>query len=369
VSTEHEHAEQSAPPAPARPAAPVTAPAAPQRELLALQSAVGNREVGNILSRQPDGGGGGTATPTAGPEPDFQASADDFEADAMDYYEQNMRMELQTAAGVEGIGLGRRAGVAAANAVRETCEPYDKDQEMDTQVLNTVFSLAGGGASIAEGFTSGPKPGQAGGGVNIASRATRAALGLIQVWMPQMAGYRTVGSLKEAAVRQATETGAQAGEGGSGSFQDYENEVMKELDDRWRNQVIDWKNQIIRDRVPVGIVAMMKSMLPTERGKYLQILRTEYGAASEVGTSVTAAATQMMAPRMAQLHEHLEQAKTHRQRMQAGASVVGGIAGGAAIGAGIGAFFGGVGAVPGAIIGGVVGGVVGTIGAAAILWD
>jgi hypothetical protein len=343
--------------------------------VLALQRAAGNQAVSSLLSRarlapphvvQRDGDPNATATAEpANPED----TAIKFEANAMSYFEDNMRAELMAAAGSEGIAIGRRASVAAGNAIRSTCEPYEKDQELDTNVLNTVFAVTSGGASGGEALTSGPRPGQgmdAAAAANVGSRAFRAAQGVVSVWIPKLAGYKTVGSLKEAAMRESTEAANQAGEGGSGSFADYQSAALDALHDDWANDIQSMKQQIIAGAIPPGMVSLSEQLLSTKRVEYMTKLRTQYGAASDIGSSTEAGIVSGLSPKLDKLRQHLDEAKAHREHVQEGASIVGGMVGGAAIGAGIGAFFGGVGAGPGALIGGAIGLVGGLIGAGVI---
>ncbi len=348
---------------------PVPAPRPPREEggLLALQRAAGNQAVGTLM-RQAAPGAQVSPAPAPGASTEV---ADDFEGEAMAYFEDHMRAELMAAAGAEGVAIGRRASVAAGNRIRQTCEPYEADLELDTTVLNTVFALTGGGASVAEGLSSGPKPGtpMGSGAVNLSSRAFRAAQGLVQVWVPRLAGYRTVGSLKEAALREASEAANQAGEGGSASFAAYEAAALDALHADWVADVAAMKQTIVRNDLPAAGVGLVTHMLSTKRPEYMTRLRTRYGAASETGSTVEAQIVNLLQPRLDLLREHLDAAKAHREHVQQGAAIRGGGAGGAAVGAGIGAFFGGVGAVPGALIGGAVGLVGGLVGAAVIGWD
>lgn len=311
---------------------------------------------------------GQATTPAADP----QAVAEQYEGDALAYFEENMRAELMAAAGAEGIAIGRRASLAAGNAIRATCEPFEQDLELDTNILSTVFALSGGGASVTEGLSSGPKPNQpvATGAVNLSSRAVRAAQGLVQVWLPRLAGYRSVGTLKEAAIRESSEAANQAGEGGSSFFADYQNAVLDALSQEWSDEITATKTRIIRDQVPAGVVAMLRPLVAGRRTAYMDRLRVEYGAASSIGRSVEVQIVSSLQPQLTRLREHLDEAKTHRQRWQALGAITAGIAGGAAMGAGVGFFGGfGIGAAPGALVGGAVGLVGGLIGAATILWD
>lgn len=298
--------------------------------------------------------------------------ANGFQGTAMAYFEDNMRAELMAAAGTEGLSIGQRASAQAGTAIRGVCEPYEADLELDTNVLNTVFALTGGGASVGEAYSSGPRSGQpmtAGAGANVASRLFRAVQGLVNVWIPRMAGYRTVGSLREAAVREATNAAAAGSEGASGTFSDYQSAVMDALHDQWTNDVLDMRNTIINGQVPAGVVQVLSQLLSAKRPEYMRKLRNEYGASGPLGQQTIDAIVGGLSGRLERLRAHLEEAKSHRQHVQEASAIGGGIVGGAAVGAGIGAFFGGVGAVPGAVIGGVVGGVVGSIGALAIAFD
>lgn len=336
--------------------------------LLTLQQSAGNQAVVTLMRQPVDQ----TAPVAAAVDP--QETADWFEGEAMAYFEDHMRAELMAAAGAEGLAIGRRASVRAGNDIRDVCEPFERDQELDTNILNTVFALTGGGATVAEGFSSGPKPGTAisTGAVNLSSRAFRAAQGLVQVWLPTLAGYRTVGSLKDAAIRESMEAANRGGEGGSASFAEYESAVLDALHEDRTTYVEGLRDQIVTGHIPPGAVQVLAvNNLSSMRLEFIKKLRTRYGAAGTVGASVESSITSSLAPGLRQLRTHLEQAKAHRERLQIGGSILilGGIASGAVIGAGIGAFGAGVGAVPGAVIGGIVGGIGGLIGAAAIAWD
>jgi hypothetical protein len=330
--------------------------------------------------RQPDPAGGGpvpTTTPGAQPAPAPSSSAPDntspedvaanYEADAAQFFETNMSIELRDGAGVEGSALGRRASNVAGDMVRATCEPFEKDQELDTNLLSTLFAVVGGGASVAEAKTSGKDAGGKG-QANIGSRIVRAGLGVVQVWLPTLAGYKTVGSLKDAAIRELGEQGAKGGETGSAAFQDYELAVMNALRDDWQKEIDDVKNHMQGDPNPANIAMIARAFWPTQRNTYLSRLRSQYGSQSTYSQQMVDAITGMLEPRMTQLKGHLQEAKSHRQTVQALSAIGAGIAGGAAIGAGIGVWGGGVSALPGALIGGVVGLVLG-IGTAIGIWS
>lgn len=347
--------------------------------LQGLQQLRGNAHVQRLLQRQgapaiqrDNEGASATAAPTAAAPtatvaapaaapPTPEDVANDYEAYAQGFFVDNMDMELRTAAGTEGAAIGRRAASHAGQLVRDTCEPFERDQEIDTLILNTVFSVAGGGSSVAEANSSGTGSSR---GANVGSRVVRMGLGIVQTWMPTLAGYRTVGQLKDAAVRRMGEAAEHAGETSSGSFQDYENAVMEALRQEWNADIARQKSQLIAaGHAAPGLAAFARNLIPAERSRYLDRLRNEYGSRSSHAESMISQITSMLRPRLDQLRTNLEEAKASRQRWQALGAVGAGIAGGAAIGAGIGVWGAGVGAVPGAIIGGVVGGVVG-IGAA-----
>lgn len=318
------------------------------------------------------GTAGGTttqSTPSVSSQPSGSDVASNYEADALTFFETNMTTELRTAAAVEGAAMGRQASYSAGNQVRAVCEPFERDQEIDTNILNTVFSVAGGGASIGEAGTSGATTAPAGSrAANIGSRIVRAGLGVVQVWMPTLAGYRTVGSLKDAAVRMLGEEAASSGETGSSQFLEYENDVMTALRSDWQDEIDRVKVQIEADPNPENVASIARVYWPTQRGVYLNRLRSQYGSRSQYAQSMVGAITHMLQPKLQQLGQHLQEAKDHRERVQGWSAIGAGIAGGAAIGAGIGVWGLGVGAVPGAIVGGIVGGVVG-LGAAIGIWS
>lgn len=335
--------------------------------VLGLQRTAGNRAVSSMVA-----GVGADRSPTVqrdGPTDtnavtDRAQAAGDFEGRALVYFENNLRAELMATAGSEGLAIGMRASAAAGDAVRSVCEPYEADQELDTEILNTVFAVTGGAAGIGEGFTGPVRQ------MNVASRAFRAAQGVTSVWIPRLAGYRTVGSLKSAAMREASEAAQASGEGASGSFTEYQDAALDALHGEWVDFVSQWKQRITSGEVPPGLLALGEEwLLNDQRPKYVSRLRTTYGAGSAIGTWVAGSIVRSLEPHLDLLRDHLEQAKAHREHVQELAAIAGGVTGGAAIGAGFGALAGGVGAVPGAVIGGLVGLVGGLIGAAAIAWD
>ncbi|MBZ5681020.1 MAG: DUF4157 domain-containing protein [Acidobacteriia bacterium] len=331
---------------------------------------------GNRVQRQqatPAGGTGASQATAASPAPATQQPsatdvASNYEADALEFFETNMSTEMRTAAAVEGAALGRHASSTAGDQVRQICEPFERDQEIDTAVLNTVFALVGGGASIAEGGTSGTSDNAASRQANVGSRIVRAGLGVVQVWLPTLAGYRTVGSLKDAAIRELGEAAASGGETGSAQFQDYENVVMNVLRSDWQDEINRVKRNIQTDPNPQSIASIGRFYWPIQRGTYLDRLRRQYGSQSSYSGSMVNAILGMLHPRLEQLRHHLQEAKDHRERVQGWGAIGGGIAGGAAIGAGIGVWGFGVGAIPGAVVGGIVGGVLG-LGAAIKIWS
>lgn len=299
--------------------------------------------------------------------------ASDYEADALDYFNTNMEVELRNASAIEGAAIGRRASHTAADMVRNTCEPYERDQELDTNIMNTVFALAGGASSAARTFAGGtgssPSLTPSAGGINLATRMVNLGLNLVQVWMPTLAGYRTVGALKDAATRAMGTEAEQAGETASPAFQDYENEVMNALHNDWQRSIDSVKSRIQSDQYPPTVAALARGFFAVERSNYLNKLRNDYGARSSHAEAMVSAITNMLQPKLDILRDHLEAAKTSRQRWQAAGAIGAGIVGGAGIGAGIGVWGFGVGAIPGAIIGGAVGGVIGIGAAIGILWD
>jgi hypothetical protein len=291
-----------------------------------------------------------------------------FEADAAEYFERNIRNELRIQASVVGISIGQRAARAGATQVQEVCAPYASDLETDTNVLNTIFVLSGGGASVGEGFTQGYRAntGMAAAAPNVGSRIVRLGLGMIQTWLPTLAGYRTVGGLKEAAMRQMGEGAERGSETTSPDYQAYESDVMEALHNDWESSMTSLKSRVT-DLISYNIAKMA---FLTQQTALLNKLRTEYGASGSYGSQMVGNVTTSMQPQMTQLGEHLESAKTSRQRWQAGSAIVGGILGGAAIGAaaaGVPSL--GIAAVPGAIVGGIIGGLAGIVGAGIILWD
>jgi hypothetical protein len=344
------------------------------RRMVALQQSSGNRSTRSMLARQSAPPQGAQADPTQGAQQgqgqdgavvDYDQLANDYEADAQAYWIENMQMELEAASGSEGAAIGRRAGVAAAAEIRKTCEPYEEDQENDTNVLNTVFVVTGGALTVSEGKTSGTAAGGSG-TANMTSRAVRAAMGILWMWLPTLAGYKTVGALKAAASRQAEESGAQAGEGGSAAFGGYQTEALKQLKQDFDDDISKQKRTIIADKVGEPGIQLAKSMFPTFRSKYIEKLRKEYGASSPVGTAVQESVVSSMAPVIAQLTKALDDAKKKRQSTQQKTSIIGGILGGAVTGAVIGGAatsWTGPGALIGAGIGAVAGGIIGGIGA------
>lgn len=324
------------------------------------------------VQRQAASPAGTTTAQTTTPPVQQQQSAVDvaanYEADALNFFETNMSTEFRTAVAVEGAALGRHAASTSGDQVRQICEPFEKDQEIDTAVLNTVFSLAGGGGSIAEGGTSGTAKDAASRQANIGSRIVRAGLGVVQVWLPTLAGYRTVGSLKEASQRQLGEAAASGGETVSAQFQDYENAVMDALRGDWQDDIDRVKRSIQTDPNPQNVASIGRFYWSIQRNTYLDRLRSQYGSQSPYSASMVNSIISMLQPRLAQLRQHLQEAKDHRERVQGLSAIGAGIAGGAAIGAGIGVWGFGVGALPGAVIGGVVGGVLG-LGAAIKIWS
>jgi len=299
--------------------------------------------------------------------------ASDYEADALQFFSDNMEVELRIATSVEGAAIGRRASHTAADMVRNTCEPYERDQELDTNIMNTVFALAGGASSVSRTFAGGVPPGgslsPSTGGINLATRIVNLGLNLVQVWMPTLAGYRTVGELKDAATRAMGREAEQAGETASPAFQDYENEVMNALHNDWQRSIDSVKSRIQSDQYPETVAALARGFFAVERSNYLNKLRNDYGARSSHAEAMVSAITNMLQPKLDILRDHLEAAKTSRQRWQAAGAIGAGIAGGAGIGAAIGVWGFGVAAIPGAIIGGAVGGVIGIGAAIGILWD
>ncbi len=315
-----------------------------------------------------------TPTPATGAPASAAASpisgedaAIDYEGEAQDYFSQNMETELRTAASVEGVAIGRRAGAFAGRLVRDTCAPFEADQEVDTQVLNNVFALSGGGASVGEGFTGGSR-GQSeawtpSNSANIFSRVARLAMGVIQANLPSWAGYRTVGSLRDAAVRSMTEDANRAGETTSPSYQGYETAVMDAMHEKWDEDIATAKTRIQNHENPAVALSIHRAFLPQKRTEYLNLLRNQLGAASAYGGFVEVVINAALEPKLEELRQHLQAAKESRENGQAWAAVGAATAGGAAIGAGIGVWGFGVGALPGALIGGAVG-LVGGIGAA-----
>lgn len=309
--------------------------------------------------------------PTA-PEPTAEDYQIQFEADAAEYFERNIRNELRIQASVVGISIGQRAARAGAMQVQEVCAPYASDLETDTNVLNTIFVLSGGGASVGEGFTQGYRPpngatgGMAAAAPNVGSRIVRLGLGLIQAWLPTLAGYRTVGSLREAAMRQIGEGAERSSETTSPDYQAYENDVMEALHNDWESTMTSLKSRVT-DLISYNIAKMAFQIQQTA---LLNKLRNEYGASGSYGNQMAGRIRTSMQPQMTQLREHLESAKTSRQRWQAGSAVVAGVLGGAAIGAaaaGIPSL--GIGAPVGAAVGAGVGLIGGLIAAGIILWD
>ncbi len=297
--------------------------------------------------------------------------ADDFDSAAYSYFDRNMSMELRNAAATEGAAIGRRASTHMADRVRETCEPYERDQELDTNIMNTVFAAAGGAANVTRNVAGGSKPGNVG-GINLASRFVNIGLNLAQVWMPTLAGYRTVGELKDAATREMAGDAAQSGETTSSIYGDYETGVMDQLNEDFEHEVTASSSRIRGaedSQHAQNLSTLGQALFGTWRTVFLNKLRQDYGSRSSHAETMISSVEGVLNPKLTTLGSHLEEAKISRQRWQAAGAFGGGIAGGAALGAGIGAFAGGVGAVPGAIIGGIVGGIVGGVGAISILWD
>ncbi len=297
--------------------------------------------------------------------------ADDFKYAAHIYFNDAMSIELRNAAAVEGAAIGRKASTHMANRVRETCEPYERDQELDTNIMNTVFVVSSGAANVTRNVAGGRNE-TSSGGINLASRIVNIGLSLFQTWMPTLAHYRSVGDLKDAAIREMGGGAAQSGETTSRIYGDYENDVMDQLDESFEREVNVCSSHIERAEDSQEAQAMStlgQVLFSMWRTKYLNKLRQEYGSRSSHATSMISRVERNLSSRLTRLSRHLEDVKTSRQRWQAAGAIGGGIAGGAALGAGIGALAGGVGAVPGAIIGGAIGGVVGIIGAISILWD
>jgi len=306
----------------------------------------------------------------ASPDDSGDQEASTFEADAMAYFESNMRVSLKNGLAIEGAAIGRRASYIVGDKVRAVCEPYEQDQEIDTETLNLVFSVVGGATSVVEGGSSGAKtsPTQ---GINIASRLVRMGLGVMATLTPQLAGYRTVGALKEAAIRDMTQGAAEGGETTAPGYQEYEADAMKGLEADWQDMIFKSKGLIRTDSHPSAARALAEGVLPMQLTAYQDKVRTEYGSRSEAAGTMEGEIAKAMDPKMDILRQNLEEAKQHRKHVQELEAIGGGIAGGAAIGAGLGLLggpFAPITVAGGAIGGAIVGGVLGLAAAAKIAW-
>jgi hypothetical protein len=69
-----------------------------------------------------------TAAPAAAPAMSADDAALGFQADAEAFFVDNMEMELRNSAAIEAVAIGRRASAHAGQLVRDTCEPFERDQ-------------------------------------------------------------------------------------------------------------------------------------------------------------------------------------------------------------------------------------------------
>jgi hypothetical protein len=309
-----------------------------------------------------------TATPTAQASPDGPQEASTFEGDAAAFFETNMRVDLRTNIAIEGAAIARHASYIVGDKVRAVCEPFERDQETDVETMNLVFSIVGGGASVVEGGSSGSatSPTQ---GVNIGSRIFRMGLGIMNTVTPKLAGYRTVGSLKDAAIREMSQQAASAGETTAPGYVEYERDVLTALGIDWQDMIDKSKVLIAADTHPEVARKIAEAVLPGQLTVYQDKVRKEYGSQSpHIGMMETSIA-QAFDPKMDILRGKLQEAQDHRKHVQEAEAIGGGIAGGAAIGAGLGLLggpFAPITVTAGAIGGAIIGGVVGAVGAAKI---
>jgi hypothetical protein len=311
------------------------------------------------------------AAVTAEP-PSAEDLASAYEADAWEYFSENMEVELRNAAAIEGAAIGRRASSTAAERIRSICEPFERDQETDTRVLNTVFALSGGAANLSRGVQSGPRsPSELAGpgSINIASRMLNVGLSTLQVWMPTLAGYHTVGELKDAAVRALGAEAQGAMETTGGGFQEYEDEVMSAMHEEWEQHIADVAGRIRIDAHPQFLDRVARAYWNVRRAGLLAKLRADYGSRSAAADSAIGGLMGSLEPRFATLREHLHEVKSARQMEQAITAITSATLGGAALGAGIGVWAFGAGALPGALIGAGVGLLAGGYAAVRILSD
>lgn len=309
-----------------------------------------------------------TADSATQASPDAPQEASLFEGDAAAFFETNMRVDLRSNIAIEGAAIARHASYIVGDKVRAVCEPYERDQEIDTETLNLVFAVVGGGASVTEAGSSGSK-GSPTKGANVGSRIFRMGLGIMNAVTPKLAGYRTVGSLKDAAIREMTQQAASAGETTAPGYVEYEQAVMTALEADWQDMIDNSSQLIRRDAHPEVARRIAEGMLPTQLTTYQNKVRTDYGSQSTYIGLMETNIAQSFDPKMDILRGKLEEAKLHRQHVQEAEAIGGGIAGGAAIGAGLGLLggpFAPITVTAGAIGGAVIGGVIGAVGAAHI---
>jgi hypothetical protein len=310
-----------------------------------------------------------TATPAAQASPDAPQEASLFEGNASAFFETNMRVDLRSNIAIEGSAIARHASYIVGDKVRAVCEPFERDQQVDAETMSLVFSIVGGGATVVESGSSGKVGGGASRGANVGSRIFRMGLGIMNTVTPKLAGYRTVGSLKDAAVREMTQQAASAGETTAPGYVEYEQAVMTALEADWKDMVDNSSQFIGRDAHPEVARKIAEAVLPTQLTAYQNKVRSDYGSQSTYIALMETNIAQSFDPKMETLRGKLQEAQDHRKHVQEAEAVGGGIAGGAAIGAGLGLLggpFAPITVTAGAIGGAIIGGVVGAVGAAKI---
>jgi hypothetical protein len=186
---------------------------------------------------------------------------------------------------------------------------------------------------------------------------------------PKLAGYRTVGSLKDAAIREMSQQAASAGETTAPGYVEYEQDVLTALGIDWQDMIDKSKVLIAADTHPEVARKIAEAVLPGQLTVYQDKVRKQYGSQSpHIGEMETEIA-KAFDPKMDILRGKLQEAQDHRKHVQEAEAIGGGIAGGAAIGAGLGLLggpFAPITVTAGAIGGAIIGGVVGAVGAAKI---